>query len=110
MITYELAKRLKDSGFPQKNWPHPKLYDHSQEKWIDGKAQGIIDEEGSYVPTLEELIEACGNEFIALVKQLDADRLPWRCDTNKTRTYGHSPSEAVANLYLALNTNGKEKH
>lgn len=78
-MTYELAKKLKDAGF---------IFN----KNIDGSWK--------LPPTLEELIEACGEDFSLLSKVKDG----WYCESypNVKDVIGSTPSEAVANLWLAL--------
>ena len=105
-MDYELDKRLKEAGFPQK----PQFGDYefrivgnrmllhgiTKEENIDQKNKNIF-----RVPTLEELIEACGNNFYSL-----SNSAYWIVDSNKEGIediYGNTPSEAVANLWLALN-------
>ena len=52
-----------------------------------------------YVPTLEELIEACGKNFASLHKQ-DVGWLAFKdCDHS---FFAETPAEAVARLWLAL--------
>ena len=57
MISYELAKQLKEGGFPQAG----------DGKWI-GPADSLVwrSADRVYVPTLEELIGALGNYFYSL--------------------------------------------
>ena len=96
--SYELAKTLKDAGFVQENgdgkflWPSEAVLDSC------GKCADEV-----YLPTLSELIEACGDDFKKLIK----DSSPWRADgwNGKEIFEGHgsTPEEAVANLWLALN-------
>ena len=81
-MNYELAKKLKDAGFP----------------WQD---RNVLT--SSSYPTLSELIEACGSEFISLQNK---NLLGWYSVANtqsgiKTGE-GSTPEEAVANLWLAL--------
>jgi len=52
-----------------------------------------------YAPTLEELIEACGENFGSLDKQHDG----WLASANFGQTcFAKTPVEAVAHLWLAL--------
>ena len=109
-MNYELAKELKDAGFPQNpagygerpdSWYHPNgaLFDYFP---LDG---------ASYVPTLSELIEALGDHFLSL------DRVRedwWRVTGYKNGVINWvkaTPEEAVAHLWLALNQHrvGKDK-
>lgn len=88
-MDYQLALKLKEAGFPQNgkdcNW--------------------IIDEESPldeiYTPTLSELIEACGEEFLSLAKFGKI----WEAFRHKELKpeVGNTPEEAVANLWLELN-------
>ena len=101
-MNYELAKELKDAGFPFKEH-HPAM---GMENIID-----FGDGEDYKVPTLSELIEACGNEFLSLTqisKVLFKEN--WRCEwlSNDDECveediYGKTPEEAVAKLWLELN-------
>ena len=95
-MDYELAKELKDAGFPQAG----------KGKWI-GPPDALRWRSGNrvYVPTLSELIEACGDQFISLTKDVTG----WfalgdpRNDYSRQETVGLTPEEAVARLWLALN-------
>ncbi len=98
---YELAKKLKDSGFPQ--------------AYPTGNGCGFFykNDDGSnecYAPTLTELIEACGDRFYSLHQddpisgiyrfgKFYATAKPQIAE----RFGGDTPEEAVANLWLALN-------
>lgn len=93
-MNYELAKKLKDAGFPQ--YSIECLFDPKLKEW------GASDMACS--PTLSELIEACGDQFYELCKT-DYDWIA-NCYSDKNRVVyerGDSPEEAVANLWLALN-------
>jgi hypothetical protein len=94
-MTYELANALKDAGFPQdlhdERLPH--LRYPAMEKQIS-----------LYFPTLAELIEACKPHFRKL--EMGKSGTNWRADCfpNKdAQGHGHSPEEAAAKLWLALN-------
>ena len=100
-MTYELAKQLKDAGFPQGGGG----------KWI-GSPQKIVwrHDDRAYYPTLEELIEACGGDFCSLGRR-DAEwsAMPYggdngRAPHGKFFVLGKTPTEAVAHLWLALKT------
>lgn len=111
MISYELAKKLKDAGFPQWNY----------QKKGDVFCRGTDKE--CYIPTLSELLEACGKGFYALYSPVDLYTPPgeafglmaWVAVSpgseylpGKVIDFGHkagaasTPEEAVANLWLAL--------
>lgn len=105
-MNYELAKKLKDAGFPQIP---------QNDCFIDG-------DDSVTKPTLSELIEACGDLFVSLhpnktifwnqaTKKNEFSIVDWRasgdsCEGNITPMHvsvGQTPEEAVANLWLELN-------
>lgn len=93
MIFYELAKELKDAGFPQKiKGNHITPSDE-----IIGYEQSFT----AYLPSLSELIGACGNENFSL-NEVNGK---WICKGGEkyTAVVGNTPEEAVAKLWLALN-------
>lgn len=117
-MKYELAKELKDAGFPQET---EKRYEKDSWTWgykhegwriwsCEDRSQGEI---GPAAPTLPELIGACSESFRVL------ERFPLLGDTEKewfaygvlertvTQTEvgmgGRTPEIAVARLWLALN-------
>lgn len=81
-MTYELAKQLRDSGWPV----NPR----------NG---------ATYVPTLEELIEACGEIKFTLSGGYGDDWWAHKNENEESQIIGRgsTPVEAVANLWLALN-------
>ncbi len=90
MISHTLARQLEGAGFPQR-----------EINYFDDKKGDI------YIPTLSELIEACGDNFASLQKKVTG----WTAFsfTDKTgKIYsvageGKTPEEAVTKLWLALN-------
>jgi hypothetical protein len=93
MISFELATELKEAGFPQAG----------NGRWI-GPPDQVLWRGGDrvYVPTVGELIEACGVRFDILKRHTDG----W-----SAQGYGHTvipvlrcatPTEALARLWLAL--------
>lgn len=100
MISYKLAKQLKDAGFQQG------FDDHSGGKWID-KSEEIFDHETGlgdemYIPTLSELIEACGDKLDIILKMEDGNHKVGKFGYYPSAT-GKSLEEAVAKLWLELN-------
>lgn len=100
MITYEQALELKEAGFPSVKEP----------KFDQGYWCSEDEGEGVYIPTLEELIKACGDKLKTLYRHGDV----WvatpedctLCDWENwegIRAEGLTPEEAVKNLYIALN-------
>lgn len=113
-MNYELAKELKDAGFPQ----YGHNYDEGgnrcivQGRFIEGNAKDGGTLEGTaYAPTLSELIEACGEDFKYLSKRDDgkwvggnhSGKIVHGEYTEHSYQFGETPSEAVARLWLALN-------
>ena len=99
-MNYTLAKRLEKAGFPQTS-PLLKKYYPSIAKALSvvhKKANGKIDPR---YPTLEELIEECGDIAFELNKA-DKGKNWTACDDTMTKGEGKTPLEAVANLYLKL--------
>lgn len=116
-MNYELAKQLKDAGFPYKEG------ETYYPIFPDGKRNvGFTKEEMCKIVTLSELIEACNpfksDEFY-LTTELDGWRAFYRYygffehnDKFKKEdgiyevepsVFGSTPEEAVANLWLELN-------
>ncbi len=98
MITYELALALKNAGFEQS-------LDSFQGYYMDDSDD--IGTHQVYIPTLSELIEACGDVFYTLIR-VDRDygeTIFWVAKTYGARGHqeGETPEIAVANLYLQIN-------
>ena len=89
-MRYELAKELKDAGFPHEG------------SWYSYDGNSYSGKRTIYIPTLEELIEACGVQFYALFfMNRDTDNYSAE-DSGGDHHYGSTPKEAVARLWLAL--------
>ena len=111
-MTYKLAFELKNAGFPLKEH---KFYDDFSGVFDRCYNCPELDKEGVMswcVPTLSELIEACGDKFIdlALVRREISPELreregQWYASAGMPliEIYSHTPSEAVARLWLELN-------
>lgn len=116
-MNYELCKRLKDAGFVQQGrgrWYALIIQDGDGPH--DGYYAKMYDFFGDiYVPTLSELIEACGDSFKGIVKTDDgiweAGTLQGWDDgsvfvienTEVKRGVGTTVEEAVAALWLTIN-------
>lgn len=101
-MNYELAKRLKDAGFPQGQYRlGNRIYPNTDE----------YEEDGAHIPTLSELIEACGDRFDYLERGVDGCWYAYhevfpRDDKDLSGDIfgkGSTACEAVALLWLALN-------
>jgi hypothetical protein len=102
-MNYDLAVQLKKAGFPQDyNFWH-KYYTSTNQEYA--QELGFIpynktDFDAVRVPTLSELIKACGEEFQVLFKGKND---MWTASSiSMIFRHGKTPEEAVANLYLAL--------
>lgn len=102
-MNYELAKKLKNAGFPQGKEEHCTYQAcpcHSRKKCNECSNCWWIK-----LPTLEELIDACGERFVKLEQhEGNINNFGYLAFGKgiETPLYGKTPSEAVANLWLAL--------
>jgi hypothetical protein len=97
-MTYELAKELKDAGL-----------DVLQHEHCNG-CEYDTQHRSYHVPTLSELVEACGEDSGELTlarsagawygEMWDRNVMPYK---RTHLVYGSTPEEAVARLWLALN-------
>lgn len=120
-MTYELAKQLKDAGFPQTLATNkfPLFYNKDGEF---GNAvidfNGIDSESAIYVPPLSELVEACDSKdyYFSVGRSAKEGDEQWEAkiedwgkgysepgDEVKEWKTGSTPEEAVAKLWLELN-------
>lgn len=118
MISFELATKLKDAGFPQNGVMGDWVYVWEDEDPVLLEDSERQNENMIFIPSLEELIEACGISFVALVNDfngqveavirvnIDSNKI-WHCWSNQPKrgdSFGATPEVAVANLYLFLHT------
>jgi hypothetical protein len=90
----ELAKELKQAGFPQSIHYNERGVADYLETDANGKTHIIS------VPTLEELVEACGVDFHSVERFSYAPFLAR--GRQIMQTTGQTPTEAVARLWLTL--------
>ena len=124
-MNYELAKQLKDAGFPLNkcNRKEEEIFLKTvMELTLDDYLKCgyfVVNSELYRIPNLEELIDACGDAFLGLHKSYtNIDKFEWYanththpCDCGKEECKGYNwehetgktPTEAVAKLYLELN-------
>jgi hypothetical protein len=99
-MNYEICKKLKDAGFLQGGNDCSLCY---IEPNGDLKSDWNNSEDSAYIPTLSELIEACGGRFKTLTKdKKHRDWIVWHDDEYQSFT-DSTPEEAVARLWLSLN-------
>ena len=94
MISFELARKLKDAGFPQSEL---------------ARAQQQAGYDYVSMPTLSTLIEACEEGFGALGREADCWVACEYVSENGTWENAHegvTPEDAVARLWLSLNETG----
>lgn len=97
MINIELAKRLKDKGFPLRKMPAEKNDEDEDVYGIDGFYY--------YPPTLSELVEACGDRFDFLANNRNG---LWQASgRDVSDCYASSAEATVATLWLALQEDKK---
>jgi hypothetical protein len=98
MITFELAKKLKEASYSH-NGIQKCLKDHQHPISTES---GIC--EYLPCPTLSELIEACGDDFEALTMERSHVGNGWNAIAFHSSRHGHgsTPDEAVASLWLSL--------
>jgi hypothetical protein len=97
-MNYDLAKQLKDAGFPIPN------HGFNEGECDFRNCHYPANKEQICVPTLSELIEACGDKFVTLTRWKKAVlSVEWSAYGTDFRRDGRTLEEAVANLWLALN-------
>lgn len=108
-MNYELALKLKEAGFPQR---HLHVKPGGCEHW-GTKEYPVGDMTcGCWInyPTLEELIEACGQNILQLVQRSPTVNPFWEAYQGPVHGghgvvgTGNTPTEAVAHLWLSLNS------
>lgn len=106
-----VAKQLKDAGFPQKHDWHD-----NDIVTVCVKPDCMVKKDYPYSPdpdepchpTLSELIEACGKDFSSLLKH-EWDGSWDACSSpRELMARAETPEEAVAKLWLELNTPPKQ--
>lgn len=127
-MTYELAKKLKEAGFPQNytvgdyvmfqfgdEWKTVLVTHHGSEHQCDedlnhrcececNTCYPYMNRDALFVPKLSQLIGACGEEFYDLQSKGNGFWLSsGNHDGEWIEGFGSTPEEAVANLWLALN-------
>lgn len=106
-MTYEIAKRLDDAGFPFRPCPDSSRCEGSQVL----RFAGTNGDRMYFSPTITDLIEACGKDFAFLARGDDGSE--WkatavsfmRIGERIVSAHGSTAEEAVAKLWLALQEN-----
>lgn len=98
MISYELAKQLKDAGFPQDD-SGIVLTEYGTS---DAHSANEMGYDYASIPTLSELIEACGEESPLVITVGKAVTIVLHGKTGMVCT-SPTPEQAVAKLWLEIN-------
>lgn len=100
---YNLAKQMKDLGFPQNENGRYGVFHTSEDGTVeDGWTTTKGNPDGFYLPTLEEVIKACGEEFFQLTKGSGI----WYAEGDiigTDKVTGSTPLIACMKLWIALN-------
>lgn len=112
MLDFETCKRLMEAGFPLKLTPYRQIplvvfgkTGDGLNIYNDGYLHRYVEfgnEEVYWLPTLSELISACGEPFEALERINEGEWFA-ASDTDGPYKKASTPEKAVANLYLSLN-------
>jgi len=127
-MKYELAKQLKEAGFPQEE------KDHTGQAWVDEREDSFGhptgDENEFLVPPLAQLIEACREDRFLSLELICPEKGKWgastkthECDCARCKKLlkdnpeqlavnweyaeGTSPEEVVAKLWLQIQARKK---
>jgi hypothetical protein len=99
-MNYELAKQLKDARFPLDPF---RDWSKSDFAWLPCSEITKEEREKLWIPTLSELIKACGDEFLRLQLRETGNWVVFSRTNGVLLPFFTTPEEAVANLWLALN-------
>lgn len=92
-MNYSLAKELRDVGFSH-NW--------CSEDDCSCLVNGDSTKGTACFPTLEELIDACGDNLESVIQRGNGDGDNWEVRSKVSRFNATSLVEAVAQLWLAF--------
>lgn len=110
-LPYELAKQLKDAGFPQGDNFEEVTMEGAKASLLESKRRAMDEygKESVHYPTLSELISACGDKFGRIERtKMPSGIIVW----NAFESYPHTlpismsystPEIAVSKLWLAIN-------
>jgi hypothetical protein len=111
-MNYELAKQLKEAGFPQDILHYQGKDVGLKIMSLDANSRSLHRDNPLYFPTLEELIDACGEafravEYSSITKEWTGAANFYAVINGKTflrreSANGSTSTEAVARLWLAM--------
>lgn len=110
-MNYELAKQLKDAGFPTKRFNrYDPIFPNQEADDMNHMSVSVFK-----IP-LSELIEACGGDFYGVFTLYEKNRITkkWAAvhrtessamggEAKETNAFGSTPDEALAKLWLEIN-------
>lgn len=101
-LDYKTALALRNAGYPPSMESRALFIDSTEVIAPRGSLEDLLDD-FAYLPSLEELIVACGSNFEALyLRKRNEQR--WTAEGYIYNVSGSIPTEAVARLYLALHS------
>src|ERR1051325_5218539 len=106
MIPFRIAKRLKDAGFPQRFHGSTAFNEDGLTVRLVADRRLNGQETGVSIPSLNELIKACGETFGGLEHFPRETRNRFRAFTQPPEVlsgYGETSEEAAARLWLVRN-------
>jgi hypothetical protein len=112
MISFELAKQLKEAGFPQELGDGTELYDlgggHHKWDYYSDKSYDLSKNGYYKIPTLIELIKTCEDDECFLLEKIPKGWIAC-CGTNPicVKDFSTSPEESVAKLWIKVNKKGR---
>lgn len=109
-ISYELAKELKEAGFPQKVDWEDYSFDRDGYLFLQSITTEHLPDQDCLCPNLSQLIQWCGEELECIYRTCNSDQslLHWSAfafsplDKPIILGKGESPEEAVARLGIAI--------
>jgi hypothetical protein len=103
-MTYELAKQLKEAGFPQRFGSGYGFDEQGRTFQVVNNGYWEVKDTDISIPSLNELIKACGDEFGGLKHFPDEINNKFRAYNQPITlsTNADTPDMAVARLWLAL--------
>lgn len=110
-LDYKTALALKNAGFPPSMESHALFINSTEVIAPRGRMEDLLDD-FAYLPSLEEIIEALGDDFGELypIHNYKGNIIEWRASGGKfgkdiTKVVVEKTSKiAVARLYLALHS------
>lgn len=104
MISYELAKQLKDEGFPQSAYCYHCGSERRENPALTEEYKRKLEPHGRvYYPTVEELVRALGDELYSTINRANGMGDGWEVRGEHDRINAPTLVEALVMLWLALN-------